>query len=103
MNAASGVLGALRGGVINVNDLLQKSAGMNSVYTFVTDYSPLKLLNILYIPLALMPPAAQLIGYLRGPKLRAKTLNDMMKGSNKKLRRMRKTRSHQPRVQKPEI
>ena len=103
LNAASGVIGSFKNGAVSVSDLLTRSAGFSDVYTFVTDYSPLRVLNILYIPLSLLPPLAQLIGYLRGPKLRAKTLNDMMKGSNKKLRRMRKTRTHQPRVQKPEI
>ena len=103
VSAAAGVLQSLKGGIINTDALIAKTGALSGVYTYVTDYSPLRLLNILYIPLALLPPVAQLIGYLRGPKLRAKTLNDMMKGSNRKLRRMRKTRSHQPRVQKPEI
>ena len=103
VNAAAGVIGAFKGGVINTETLLTKSAGLGGVYTYVTDYSSLKILNILYLPLSILPPVAQLIGYLRGPKLRAKTLNDMMKGSNRKLRRMRKSKAHQPRVQKPEI
>ncbi len=103
MSAASGVIGAFKGGRLNTSELIQKSAGFKDVFTYVTDYSPIHLLNILYIPLALIPPLAQLIGYLRGPKLRARTLNDMMKGSNRKLRRMKKNKTHQPRVQKPEI
>ena len=103
VNAASGVIGTVKGGAFDVNGLLTGSALFSSAYSVVTDYSPLMVLNILYIPLSFLPPLAQMIGYMRGPKLRAKTLNDMMKGSNRKLRRMRKTRSHQPRVQKPEI
>ena len=100
VQAASSAVGVFAGGTLNLGAI----SGNATVFTVVTDgYKPLKILNILYVPLSFFAPVAQLIGFLRGPKLRARTLNDMMKGSNRKLRRMRKTRTHAPRQQKPEI
>ena len=101
--AAAGVVSAFKGGRMNAVELVTNTKSFSQVYTYVTDYTALRVLHILYIPFAVLPPLAQLIGYLRGPKLRAKTLNDMMKGSNKKLRRMRRQRTHAPRVKGPEI
>ena len=103
MAAAAVSVRAISKGAIDTESLVRNTAALSKVYTLMTDSQALKILNILDVPISLIPPIAMLIGYLRGPKLRAKVLNDMMSGSKKKLRRMRKTRSHQPRAQKPEI
>lgn len=101
--AAAVPVKAISKGTLDVESLIKNTAGLNGAYTVMTDYSPIKILNILYVPISLIPPVAMLIGFMRGPKLRAKVLNDMMSGSNKKLRRMKKKKTLQPRTQKPEI
>ncbi|MBQ3760949.1 MAG: hypothetical protein II875_02920 [Clostridia bacterium] len=104
VQAASFGVTAFRNASLDPDAMIGGFANLSRIFCVVTDnYAPIRLLSILYIPLNFVAPAAMLFGFMKGPKLRAKTLNDMMKGSNKKLRRMRKQRTHVPRSQKPEI
>ena len=101
--AAKATLNAFDYGTVDYSGLISEVSKVK-VYAFASDLKPLVLMRILYIPLGILPAIAMLIGYLRGPKLREKTVTDMLKGSRKKQRRMRRgSKQRQPRQAKPEI
>ena len=101
--AAKATLNAFDYGTVDYKKLISDVSQIK-VYAFASDMKPLELMRLLYIPLGVLPAIAMLVGYLRGPKLREKTVSDMLKGSRKKQRRMRRaSRQHQPRQAKPEI
>ena len=101
--AAKATLNAFDYGTVDYKKLISDVSQIK-VYAFASDMKTLELMRLLYIPLGVLPAIAMLVGYLRGPKLREKTVSDMLKGSRKKQLRMRRaSRQHQPRQAKPEI
>ncbi len=102
MQAVKSVLGAFKTyGQVDAQALTLP--GQGAAFAAPISLKPLMLMRILYIPSCILPGLALYIGYLMGPKLRKKTVDEMMKGSRRKLRRMRKNKNRQARSLKPEI
>ncbi len=101
--AGRAALNSVDYGTVDFSGLI-KEASKITTYAFASDTSSLTLMRILYIPAGVLPGIAQMIGYLQGPRLRAKTVEDMLKGSRKKQRRILKARrQRQNRQAKPEV
>lgn len=86
-------------GPVNVANVVARLAFMPyvSVYSLV-DYSTL---NLLFLLFSLPIPLVQSIGYLLGPKLRAKKLHDIALGKKRKMRNLKVHKK--PRQQKAEV
>ncbi len=70
------------------------------LYTLVSAH----VLYILFLPLSLLLPTAGAIGYLQGPKLREKKLDDIEKGKKRKMRNLRVNKKPRtPRSARPEV
>ncbi len=63
-----------------------------SPYCALYGHVSASLLNWLFLPLGLLLPACDVIGYLCGPRLREKKLKDIAKGKRRKLRKMKRER-----------
>ena len=101
--AGAAALRSIDYGTINFQGLIREVSAID-MYGFASDLSPLRLMRYLYIPACVLPGIAQMVGYLQGPRLRAKTVKEMMEGSRKKKRRMLgKRRTRQVKQAKPEV
>lgn len=74
------------------------------VYGSAVDVSSLNLMRLLFIPTGILPGLSMFIGYLQGPRLREKTVKDMLKGSRKKRKKLKMFGGNKQRkVRGPEI
>lgn len=87
--------------LLNVSDAV---AGIG-VYAKSYDVFYITLLRAAFVVFSFVPPLAQAIGYLQGPKFRQKKLEDIAKGTRKKRKKLKvfQNRSAQPRHRKPEV
>ncbi|MGI6173432.1 MAG: hypothetical protein ACOYI8_05965 [Christensenellales bacterium] len=70
------------------------------LYTLVSAH----VLYVLFLPLSLLLPTVGAIGYLQGPKLREKKLDDIEKGKKRKMRNLRVNKKpRKPRSARPEV
>lgn len=74
------------------------------MYGSAVDVSMLTLMRLLFIPSGILPGLSMFIGYLQGPRLREKTVKDMLKGSRKKRKKLKMFGGNKQRkVRGPEI
>ena len=101
--AETALLGSVaRGGM----DLVKAVSSLSGIaeYGHAYDLQYLTIMRALYIPISFMAPLAMLIGYLQGPRLRLKKLEDIKKGSNKKRKKLKVfNKKRAPRQLKPEV
>lgn len=86
-NAVASVVGVFEFGSVNTEALLAMPKVAS--YANAISLSPLTIMRACFIPASVLPALAMYIGYLQGPKIRKKTLEDMMKGTRKKQRKLR--------------
>lgn len=86
--ATLAILGAFDFGSVGVEGLTSSLKDIGT-YGSALDVSSLTLMRWLFIPAAILPPAAMCVGYLQGPRLREKTVKDMLKGSRKKKKKLK--------------
>lgn len=86
--AAVAVLSAFDYGKVDTG-FLANAMRTIGVYGAAVDVSSLTLMRILFIPMGVLPSLAMFIGYLQGPRLREKTVKDMLKGSHKKKKKLK--------------
>lgn len=68
------------------------------------DLSYLTTMRILYIPAAFLSPLAMMIGYMQGPRMHKKKMDDIAKGSRRKKKKLKVFgRARQPKQVKPEV
>lgn len=96
------VLTGAETGFEDIAGLVRESGNAGTVYAQALSLRPLTLMRILYIPAVILPAVALGIGYLLGPVLRKKTVDEMLKGTRKKLRKM-KRKTQKTREIKPQI
>jgi len=88
-------------------DISLLPAAMNTTASFATAYNLhyVTILRASFIVLAFIPPAAQMIGYLQGPKLRDKKMKEIAKGTRKKRKKLKVfgNKKSGPRQMKPEV
>ena len=97
------VLGAIGFDKIDYS-AIQNGVKEIDVFAYAYNLKPLTVMRIAFIPAAILPEAALVIGYLTGPKLRAKTVAEMLKGTNKKRKKLKVYgRSRQVKQRGPEI
>lgn len=88
ISAGKAAVGVLDYGSMDFEGMLNATSRIGA-YTYATDVSALTIMRILYLPAGLLPYAAYMVGYLQGPRLREKTLKEMMKGSRKKKKKLK--------------
>ena len=86
--AAVAVLGAFDYGKVDTG-ILSTALRTIGMYGAAIDVSSLMLMRILFIPAGILPPLAMFVGYLQGPRLREKTVKEMLKGSHKKKKKLK--------------
>jgi len=102
-NVAATVVSAFDFGSVDIASVINGVSDVGT-YAYAYDLSPLTIMRICYIPAMIAPAAAMVIGYMRGPKLREKTLQDMMKGTSKKRRKLKVFgKQRQIKQAKPEV
>ena len=69
----------------------------------VFDAHYITLLRLAFIPLSVFPSLAMMIGYLQGPRYRAKKLKDIEAGSRKKRKKLKVNKKTKTRVVRPEV
>ena len=99
----NGVLGSVSANGVSITSLLTAAKQNDQMLIDVIDTHPLTTMRVLFIPGCILPGLALVGGYLCGPKLRKRTLNEMLKGTRKKLRKINKGRGSHPRSLKPEV
>ena len=80
---------------------------LNTTATFAKAYDVfyITILRCTFIVMAFIPPAAQMIGYFQGPKLREKKLKEIAKGTRKKRKKLKVfgNKHNGPKQAKPEV
>lgn len=101
--AATTVFGALNRGGIDFAGLVGKLSEVQT-YAVAYDLSYLTTMRILYIPAAFLSPLAMMIGYMQGPRMHKKKMDDIAKGSRRKKKKLKVFgRARQPKQVKPEV
>lgn len=101
--AATTVFGALNRGSIDFAGLVGKLSDLQT-YAVAYDLSYLTTMRELFIPAAFLAPLAMMLGYLQGPRMHKKKMDDIAKGSRRKKKKLKVFgRSHQPKQVKPEV
>lgn len=104
MQAITGVVGSLTRGGIDFGAAIGSLSGVAD-YAVAYDLYYLTILRIGYIVVSFIIPAAMMIGYMRGPRLREQRLKDIAKGTRKKARKLKvfNNKPRQRKQMKPEV
>jgi len=105
IKATNSVVGAIGRTGINYQAAIESLSGVTT-YAVAYDLYYLTIMRVCYIVISFLAPAAMMLGYMRGPKLREQRLKEIAKGTRRKAKKLKVFGSSKPRERKqakPEV
>lgn len=103
LDASNAVFGNLSRAGFDFPSLLNQLAGIET-YAYAYDFHYLTWLRVMYIPISFISPLFMMLGYLQGPKMRLKKLEEIKKGTRRKRKKLKVFgKPKQPKQMKPQV